>query len=389
MTKDLGILDLTLILAKHRKLIIIITVLAAIGSIVYAMLATHYWVSKAAIIPVSDSSFMGGFNTDLLSMVGGGVVQNQKMELATGFITVMKSRTFREKVIEKFDLISYYKIKKPYEEARELTLHKLQNSMMRLIFDQENNVITISAETKDKNMSVDVVNFYLQELEIYNQSNRMTQGRLNRTFMEAQVKQNLAEVDSLARALRDFQAKNKSVALDQQTEAMVSLYSETVARFMQAELELDLAKTKYAETSPLVLELIAKKELLAQKVKELEDSSQVLAPSYLIQIDKVPDLSMKLALLMMNLKIKQSVLEHLYPQYEMAKLEEVRDMPTFEIIDVPREAGRRSKPKRAVLVIVITMAAFIFSCVMALISESLHQNNELVKSIVAALKGRN
>ncbi|MCB5261452.1 MAG: hypothetical protein LHW64_02080 [Candidatus Cloacimonetes bacterium] len=388
MTKDMGILDLTLILAKHRKLIIIITILAAVGSIIYAMLAPFYWISKAAIIPVSETNSIGGFSTNLLDIVGGGMIKTQKVELATDFITVMKSRTFREKVIEEFDLISYFKINKPFEQAREQVLHKMQNSMIRLVFDQESSIVSISAETKDKSMSVNVVNYYLNELEKYNQNSRMSTGRLKREFMEGQVEKNMAEVDSLAMALRDFQSKNKSVALDQQTEAMVGLYAETVAQYMQTELELDLAKTQYSDTSPLVLELGAKKELLGQKVKELEDSSQVLAPSYLIQIDKVPDLSMKLALLMMNLKIKQTVIEYLYPQYELAKLEEMKDMPSFEVIDAPREAGRRSKPKRAVLVILITMAAFIFSCVIALICESLNQNKELVQSIVATIKGK-
>jgi len=384
----MGILDLTLILAKHRKLIIIITILAAVGSIIYAMLAPFYWISKAAIIPVSETNSIGGFSTNLLDIVGGGMIKTQKVELATDFITVMKSRTFREKVIEEFDLISYFKINKPFEQAREQVLHKMQNSMIRLVFDQESSIVSISAETKDKSMSVNVVNYYLNELEKYNQNSRMSTGRLKREFMEGQVEKNMAEVDSLAMALRDFQSKNKSVALDQQTEAMVGLYAETVAQYMQTELELDLAKTQYSDTSPLVLELGAKKELLGQKVKELEDSSQVLAPSYLIQIDKVPDLSMKLALLMMNLKIKQTVIEYLYPQYELAKLEEMKDMPSFEVIDAPREAGRRSKPKRAVLVILITMAAFIFSCVIALICESLNQNKELVQSIVATIKGK-
>jgi uncharacterized protein involved in exopolysaccharide biosynthesis len=136
------------------------------------------------------------------------------------------------------------------------------------------------------------------------------------------------------------------------------------------------------------LDLIAQKELLAQKVKDLEDSSQVLAPSYLLQIDKVPDLSMQLALLKMNLEIKKTVIEYMYPQYELAKLEELKDMPTFEVIDAPREAGMRSKPKRAILVIITTLAFFIISCVLALICESLHQNNELVQKIVATIKGK-
>jgi len=388
MTKDLGILDLTLILAKHRKLIIIITVLAIIGSIIYALLAPHYWVSRAAIIPVSESDGIGGFSTSLLDMVGGGMIKTQKGELATDFITVMKSRTFREKVIQEFDLISYFEITKPHDYALELALRKVQSSMIRLVFDQESNLISISAETKDKAMSVDIVNFYLDELEKYNQNSRMSKGGLKRAFLEEQVEQNMAEVDSLAMALRDFQTNNKSVALDQQTEAIISIYAQTVAQYMQTELELDLAKTQYSEASPIVLDLSAKEELLAQKVKELEDSSQVLAPSYLIQIDKVPDLSMQLALLMMNLEIKKTVIEYLYPQYELAKLEELKDMPSFELIDAPREAGRRSKPKRAIIVILITMAAFIISCVIALICESLQQNSELVQKIKAALKGK-
>jgi uncharacterized protein involved in exopolysaccharide biosynthesis len=42
-------------------------------------------------------------------------------------------------------------------------------------------------------------------------------------------------------------------------------------------------------------------------------------------------------------------------------------MPSFQVIDAPREAGMRSKPKRAVLVIIVTLAAFIFSCVLAMV----------------------
>lgn len=388
MTKDMGILDLILILAKHRKLIIIITVLAVIGSIIYALLAPHYWISKAVIIPVSESDNIGGFNTNLLDIAGGGLLKTQKVEMATDFITVMKSRSFREKVIEEFDLISYFEITKPYDYALELALEKIQTSMIRIIFDPESNLIVISAETKDKAMSMDIVNFYLNELEKYNQNNRLSKGRMKRVFLETQVEKNMAEIDSLAKAMRDFQAKNKTVALDQQTEAIVSLYAETVAQYMQAELELDLAKNQYSQTSPVVLDLIAQKELLAQKVKDLEDSSQVLAPSYLLQIDKVPDLSMQLALLKMNLEIKKTVIEYMYPQYELAKLEELKDMPTFEVIDAPREAGMRSKPKRAILVIITTLAFFIISCVLALICESLHQNNELVQKIVATIKGK-
>jgi tyrosine-protein kinase Etk/Wzc len=388
MTKDMGILDLALVLAKRRKLIGSITILAAIAAIIYAMLAPFYWKSSATIIPISDDDSIGGLNTNLLSMVGGGLIQTQKGEQAVDFITIMKSRTFRERVINEFDLIEYFEITKPRDHAMELALERLQTKMMQIVFDPESYIISIRAETKDKAMSVAVVNYYLDQLEQYNQQNRLTKGRLKREFLESQVNMHMSDVDSLALALRDFQVQNKSIALEQQTTAMVTMYAETVTKFMQAEIELELAQAQYAESSPLVTELKARHEILTQKLKELENSDARLTPDYLIQIDKVPDLSMQLALLMMNMEIKKTVLEYLYPQYELAKLEEHKDLPSFEVIDQPREAGMRSKPRRAILVIVITMAAFIFSTLLALVVEALFHDADKVRQIWNTLWGK-
>ena len=381
MKSDIGILDLLLVLAKHRKLIIGFTVFGAIAAIVYAMVAPFYWKSTATLIPVSDSNSIGGFSTNLMDMVGGGLIKTQKSEQAIDFIAIMKSRTFREKVINEFDLIKYFKIKKPRDHAMELALFKLQNSVMRLVFDQESYIVSISAETKDKAMSKEIVSFYLAELDSYNRQSRLSKGKMKREFLEGQVKLHMADVDSLARAMRDFQTKNKSIALDQQTEAMVALYGETVAKSMQAEIEYDLAKSQYSESSPIVQELANKKRILTEKIKDLEDSKSPLTPDYILQIDKIPDLNLQLAQLMINIEIKKKVIEYIYPQFELAKLEELKDMPSFEVIDQPQEAGMRSKPKRAILVIVLTMAAFILACTVALIREGLRLNEDKVNAI--------
>ena len=109
---------------------------------------------------------------------------------------------------------------------------------------------------------------------------------MKREFLEQQVNQNMREADSLALVIRDFQIQNKSIALDQQTNSLVSMYSESVAKYMQAEIEYELARNQYSESSPIVLELLNKKNLLQQKMKDLENSSSSLQPKYVIQIDK-------------------------------------------------------------------------------------------------------
>ncbi len=391
MTGGMGLLDVALVLARHKKLIIIFTMLIAIAAIIFSLLAPKYWKSTASLIPVVESNALGSISNNLMDLVGGGMMSTPKSELAVDFISVMKSRGFSEDVIRKFDLISYFEISAEDSlEAMELATEKLLGSLINVSFDQENNLVFITAETKSRKLSQEIVQYYLDSLEKYNLDNRMTKGRLRRQFLEKQVNTNMAAADSLAKALRDFEKTNKAIALDQQTESLVTLYSESSAKMMETEIEYELAKTQYAANSPNVTLLADKLKLLRQNVKDLESNASGLNPGYIIGIDKVPDLSLQYAQLMINVEIRKKVIEYLYPQYELAKLDELKDLPTFEVLDTPGLAGLRSKPKRAIIVVLSTMAAFILACVIALISESLFIiNKDQTTKIIHTLLGKN
>lgn len=390
MNNDLGILDLLLLIARNKKLVIWITVIAAICAISYSLLTPKYWKSTGSILPVSDDDMGASFSTSLLDIAGGGFLKTPKSEKAIDFITIMKSRGFREKVVRKFNLVPYFKITRPDStEAMELAILALVTDVVKTSFNEESYVISITAETRNKKLSQDLVQYYIDSLESYNLNNRMSKGRQKRGFLEAQVATHMAEADSLALALRDFQVKNKSIALDKQTESMVTLYSESAAQYMQTEIDYELAKTQYGDKSPVLLGLAEKKNLLGKKLQEIESSNYSLTPKYMLQIDKIPDLSMQYAQLMISAEIKKKVLEYLYPQYELSKLEELKDLPTFEVIDPPQMPGLRSKPRRAIIVVISTLAAFLLACVIALIKEQLFvQNRDKVQEIFRTLFAR-
>ena len=108
-TKEIDILDILLILAKHKKFIIFTTLIVSIIAVIYSLLATQYWISTATILPSSDkqdsfsisSSFLGGFAS---SMLGG------EQSDAYALIGIMQSRTFSLDVVKKFNLIEYFEI---------------------------------------------------------------------------------------------------------------------------------------------------------------------------------------------------------------------------------------------------------------------------------------
>ncbi|CAO81506.1 MAG: Wzz/FepE/Etk N-terminal domain-containing protein [Candidatus Cloacimonadota bacterium] len=387
---ELGLLDIILVIAKRKTLVISICLLVAIGAIIYSLVVPQYWESKATLMPIAESGSLGSLGGGFMDLLGSGLLQTDKYDMAVDFIYIMQSRKFQEEVIRKFNLIPYYKINEPDTlKAMELAVKKLSESTMQIFYDQKTYLVNIIAETKNKELSRQIVQYHLDSLNKYILHSKMSKGRQKREFLEKQVDSHLQAVYSLSEQIRDFQKKNRSIDITQQTEAQLELYSDIVAEYMQTEIEHSLALSQYSADSPVVINLAEKLQLLKKKIKSLEKSGSDLVPEYIVQIDKIPDLAMQYAQMMLNLEIEKKIIEYLYPQFELAKLEEVKDLPTFEVYDAPQLAGIRSKPKRALTVVISTVAAFILSCLLALIIESLQgENKEKTQAIKAALFGR-
>ena len=386
----LGLLDIMLVIAKRKYLVITICCLVAIAAIIYSLVVPQYWESKATLMPIAESGGLSSLGGGIMDILGSGLLQTDKYDMAVDFIYIMQSRKFQEEVIRKFNLIPYYKIDEPDTlKAMELAVKQLSESTMQIFYDQKTYLVNIIAETKNKELSRQIVQYHLDSLNKYILHSKMSKGRQKREFLEKQVNNHLQTVDSLSTQIRDFQKTNRSIDITQQTQAQLELYSEIVSEYMQTEIEHSLALSQYSSDSPAVIALAEKMQLLKQKIKSLENSGSDLVPEYIVQIDKIPDLAMQYAQLMLNLEIEKKIIEYLYPQFELAKLEEVKDLPTFEVYDAPQLAGIRSKPKRALTVVISTVAAFILSCLLALIIESLQgENKEKTQAIKAALFGR-
>ena len=383
----LGLLDIILVIAKRKYLVITICCIVAIAAIIYSLVVPEYWESKATLMPIAESGGLGSLGGGIMDILGSGLLQTDKYDMAVDFIYIMQSRKFQEEVIRKFNLIPYYKIDEPDTlKAMELAVKQLSESTMQIFYDQKTYLVNIIAETKNKELSRQIVQYHLDSLNKYILHSKMSKGRQKREFLEKQVNNHLQTVDSLSTQIRDFQKTNRSIDITQQTQAQLELYSEIVSEYMQTEIEHSLALSQYSSDSPAVIALAEKMQLLKQKIKSLENSGSDLVPEYIVQIDKIPDLAMQYAQLMLNLEIEKKIIEYLYPQFELAKLEEVKDLPSFEVYDAPQLAGIRSKPKRALTVVLSTVAAFILSCVLALIVESLQgENKEKITAITTAL----
>lgn len=375
--REFDFFELIRLIIRNRKFIIIFVAVVSVAAVIYSLVTPQIWRSTATFYVIGDQTSSLPFNIDGLSGLTAGLMGTTNSQNAINAVIAMNSRQFSEKVIRHFNLIDYYKITtKDSLKAMDSALKMLHTKTMKIGSDPETGLVTVSADTKDKKLSRDIVNYYLQQLDIYNREEKITRGKMNREFLEARVNETRAEIDSLLLALKDFQQRHNAVDIEAQTSSLIKSYSDIIATKMSTDIELELARKNYAENSPIILELKDRSEALAKQIKQLEAGKEPLKPRYLIDIGSLPDLATQYAQLKMNLEIKSKVYEFLYPQYEAAKLEELKDLPTLDILDTPREAGLRVRPKRAVMCIIAFALAVVVSIIIVLIKNALELNKE-------------
>lgn len=384
--KEFDLFELIRILLQNRVFILIFVGIVAVSAVVYSLVTPEIWSSQASFYAVGSSGTslplnlpgLGGLTSSFLNMGGG--------DQALSFINAMESRGFAERVIREFDLIKYYELADPDSlKNMDNALKQLRTQMVTISYDEESGLIQIRAESKDKELSKNIVNYYLNHLDIYNREQKLTKSRMNREYLEKRVKITKSEIDSLIHATQLFQEKNNAIDLTAQSTAIIDSYSKIIAQKMQTDIEYQLGLQSYSADSPVLQKIQTTRDELQKQIKEMERSSNGIKPEYLIDISKLPDLGSQFAQLKLNLEIKAKVYEYLYPQYELALLDELKDMPSLDILDTPREAGLRVKPRRALICIIATFFAFIAASVMVLIKTILVNNKDRFQDIRKSL----
>jgi tyrosine-protein kinase Etk/Wzc len=381
-TKLTDLFDVLAVFARKRKLIIIFTLVVAISAIVYSLVTPQIWNSKATFFTVGDNAQALPIDLGSLSGLASSFLSTDNFAQGQNSMAILTSRTLSEEIIRKFKLIKYFRITDQDSlRAMDRALLKLSRKVFSVDLNDETGLMTLSINTKSRLLSRNIATYYIERLERYNQEYKLTKGKRNRQFLEKRVAEVKNQIDSLSIAMKDFQKRNKTIDLETQMASIVQLYSDVVSQQMKNDIELEIARNNYPSDSPVITELEQRRKVIQEKVRNFEKSATGVQPKYIINIDNIPDISLQYAQLMVNLEIQKKVFEFVYPQYEAARIEELKDMPTLEIVDYPREAGLRAKPKRAVLCIIATLIGLFLSLMLALITDVLDKNSEKIKNL--------
>ncbi|PKL06346.1 MAG: hypothetical protein CVV53_04755, partial [Spirochaetae bacterium HGW-Spirochaetae-9] len=154
---EISLVDLAATLWRRKWLIIVVTVLAAAASVVYALLQPNMFTATATILPISGSSTssLASQYAGLAAMAGVSLPGGSSANPAIKIEAIFKSRSFAENLIGRLSLVPVL-VEHP-EEMKTVTplgvaVESLGN-MLSISTDTKTNVMRISVTSKDPTLS--------------------------------------------------------------------------------------------------------------------------------------------------------------------------------------------------------------------------------------------
>ena len=381
ITQDNEVLtDNLLLFWTNRRLILKNTIIVAFFSLIISLLLPKWYASKAVVL----SSGAGKFN--FLSSISPIPVANFGLstinEDINNFIAILQSRTVKEYMVNKFNLVERYN-QRDIEYAMEAFEEKMELEVT------EEGTLEISIIDKDPIVAKQMVSEALIMLDQINQNIGMEAGRYNREFLEKRLSQNENNLEKAELDLKIFQEKTGIIDLVAQLSSTMQMsaqaynsifdaYTELYAKKIETETQLAVAKTTLSINNPTLMQLekLLNEQTfqLEQLMIELDAKLQYLLSSitptqvdnipnieFSVSFNSLPSLGLENARLIREVKMQSTIQEILIPQYEQAKLEETKNIPTLQLIDKPKVAINKAKPKRALIVIGSTLMSILVS----------------------------
>ncbi|HLP41063.1 MAG TPA: GNVR domain-containing protein, partial [Fibrobacteria bacterium] len=244
-------------------------------------------------------------------------------------------------------------------------LKELDENIGITITDEGTFALTV--EDEDPKRAADMANFMAAKLnDIYQRLTSETQ-RNQRIFLGERLDLIKADLEAAEQAFTDFQKKNKMLDIGEQARATIDAGSNLDARYLAAELNLDITRKVYSPENPKVKEL----EMELRELKRQRESFASQRKSdLLIPYNLAPDLGLELLRLKRNFKVQETLFELVIQQYEYAKFEESKSTPTVQVLDKAEPPQKRASPKRSKIVIAVFMASLAFGALLAVCIEA-------------------
>jgi capsule polysaccharide export protein KpsE/RkpR len=353
------------LLWEHRQMLARVALWGLVASTLLAFLIPVRFESTARLMP-PDSSQSGGLAMAAAALSGGagglGGIATDMLGLKSTsdiFVGILSSRTVQDKLIRQFDLKKLYGDRRMEDARKDLAEHT------GMSVDRKSQIIAITVVDHDPKRAAAIGQAYVEELNRLVAELSTSSARRERIFLEERLQAVSKDLESAEKEFSQFSSKNIAIDIKEQGKAMVETAATLQGQYIAAQSELEGLKQIYTDNNVRVRSVRARIAELKRQLEKLggkgEDAS---APSGQQQnslypsIRKLPLLGVTYADLYRRTRVQEAVFESLTKEYELAKVQEVKEIPTVKVLDSPNIPDKKSFPPRLLIMLLGTALAF-------------------------------
>lgn len=350
---EISLLELATAIGEEKETILKITGLGTALGLAYALLATPIFTAKTVILPPQQQASAA---SAMLSQLGGlagiaGAAAGIKSP-DEQYVAFLKSVRLQNGLIRDFKLQARYDTDSLEDTRKALT------GAVQVSTDKKTGLITIAVDDKDPAFAAKLANAHVPALSQLMGSLALSEAQQRRVFFEQQLEKTQQALDAAEIGFRQEQQRGGIVATEALAETSVKAGATLRAQIAQKEVQLQALRSYATEQNPDLQRALNELGALRQQLKRLEQGGGDVSSS--------PIAGQQAVKRFRDVKVLQAKLEVLVKQYEMARLDEAREGPLLQVVDPATAPERKSKPKRALVVIVSTLAAGFMGLLFAL-----------------------
>ena len=270
------------------------------------------------------------------------------------YVSMMKSRTVLDRLVDRFSLMKLYK-EKYRQDARTRLL-----DLLKAREERKTGIIVLSVEDKDPKRAADLANAFVEELRSLTSGLSISEAGQRRMFFEDQLRQTKEALARSEEEIKNFQQRTGMFQIDAQASAIIEGIAQLRAGIAMKEVQAKVLRSFATPQNPDLQRVEEELRGLRIELEKVETKKGVgfdpLMPS-----GRVPEMGVEYLRKMRQLKYNETLYMLLAKQYELAKLDEAKEAIVIQVIDRAVVPERKSRPQRVPIVLLATSLAILLS----------------------------
>jgi len=336
---EISLLDLLQVVADNLRLLVLGPLAAGLLALAISFTIAPTFTATTKFMPPQQQQSGAAMMLQSLGALGGlagaaGGIKNPSDQ----YIAFLKSRSVQDALIDRFKLMERYE-NKYREDARKTLDGNVQ------IASGKDGLITIDASDKDPAFAAQLANAHVEELGKLLNRLAVTEAQQRRLFFEKQLAN---AKDNLVKAEQALAATGISSSVLKSTGAAVAAVAQLKGHIAAQEIKLASMRGYLTESAPdfkqAQIELSAMRGQMAL-AERAEPATAGASSGNSDYIAKYRDF-----------KYFETLFELFSKQYEIARVDESREGAVIQVLDVAQPPERKSKPKKALIAMLTTLA---------------------------------